>query len=160
MSSNVDTIYLSAEWTAEVYEEVLTCYRMLGLKILENAEYIEDGSKIIRKYEINSIHDISEGGLMVAISESCFNPNNNIGAKINPKLLGLKNNLALFAESQGCYILSTNKNQAAKIKSYATKNNINVKVIGEVGGDSLILEDTFKIKIDALFKIWNGGFPS
>ena len=50
--------------------------------------------------------------------------------------------------------------QAAKIKSYATKNNINVKVIGEVGGDSLILEDTFKIKIDALFKIWNGGFPS
>ena len=71
-----------------------------------------------------------------------------------------KNNLALFAESQGCYILSTNKNQAAKIKSYATKNNINVKVIGEVGGDSLILEDIFKIKIDALFKIWNGGFPS
>ncbi len=51
MSSNVDTIYLSAEWTAEVYEEVLRCYRMLGLKILENAEYIEDGSKIIRKYE-------------------------------------------------------------------------------------------------------------
>ena len=76
------------------------------------------------------------------------------------EFLGLKNNLALFAESQGCYILSTNKNQAAKIKSYATKNNINVKVIGEVGGDSLILEDTFKIKIDALFKIWNGGFPS
>ena len=116
--------------------------------------------KIIRKYEINSIHDISEGGLMIAISESCFNPNNNIGAKINPKLLGLKNNLALFAESQGCYILSTSKNQAGKIKSYATKNNINVTVIGEVGGDSLILEDIFKIKIDALFKIWNGGFPS
>ena len=56
--------------------------------------------------------------------------------------------------------MSTGKNQVRKIKSYATKNNINVKVIGEVGGDSLILEDIFKIKIDALFKIWNGGFPS
>ena len=51
MSSNIDKIYLAAEWTADVYEEVLRCYRMLGLKILENSEYIEDGSKTIKKYE-------------------------------------------------------------------------------------------------------------
>ena len=51
LGSNVDKIYLSTEWTAEVYEEVIRCYRMLGLKILENSEYIEDRSEIIKKYE-------------------------------------------------------------------------------------------------------------
>ena len=51
LGSNIDKIYLAAEWTAEVYEEVIRCYRMLGLKILENSEYIEDRSEIIKQYE-------------------------------------------------------------------------------------------------------------
>ena len=116
--------------------------------------------KIIRKFNINSVHDISEGGLMVALSESCFNPEQNIGARINLKSTGLKHELGLFAESQGCYLISSPKDQTKKIKMFGTKNNINVKVIGEVGGDSLILENSFSIKIHSLFEIWKNGFPN
>ena len=116
--------------------------------------------KIIRKFNISSVHDISEGGLMVAVSESCFNPEQNIGAKINLKSTGLKHELGLFAESQGCYLLSSPKDQTKKIRTFGTKNNINVKVIGEVGGDSLILENSFSIKINSLFEIWKNGFPN
>ena len=116
--------------------------------------------KLIRKFNINSVHDISEGGLMVALSESCFNPEQNIGARINLKSTGLKHELGLFAESQGCYLVSSPKDQTKKIRIFGTKNNINVKVIGEVGGDSLILENTFSIKINSLFEIWKNGFPN
>ncbi|MDG2006401.1 MAG: phosphoribosylformylglycinamidine synthase subunit PurL [Thermodesulfobacteriota bacteirum] len=116
--------------------------------------------KIIRKFNISSVHDISEGGLMVALSESCFNPEQNIGAKINLKSTGLKHELGLFAESQGCYLVSSPKDQTKKIRTFGTKNNINVKVIGEVGGDSLILENSFSIKINSLFEIWKNGFPN
>ena len=116
--------------------------------------------KIIRKFNISSVHDISEGGLMVAVSESCFNPEQNIGAKINLKSTGLKHELGLFAESQGCYLVSLPKDQTKKIRTFGTKNNINVKVIGEVGGDSLILENCFSIKINSLFEIWKNGFPN
>ena len=35
IASNVDKIYMQPEWTAEVYEEVIRCYRILGLKVLE-----------------------------------------------------------------------------------------------------------------------------
>jgi phosphoribosylformylglycinamidine synthase len=115
--------------------------------------------KIIRKFNIASIHDVSEGGLLVTICESCFSPKRKIGANISLKGLKLKNNLNLFAESQGVYLLSASEKDAEKIKSYSTKNNINVKVIGEVGGDSLILENTFDVKIDTLFKIWDNRFP-
>jgi len=110
--------------------------------------------KIIRKFKINSVHDISEGGLLVAVAESCFAPENKIGAKLN-----IKNDLTLFAESQGCYIVSAPKNETKKIKTFGTKNNINVKVIGEVEGDSLNINQALNIKINALYKIWNGGFP-
>lgn len=115
---------------------------------------------IIRKFHINSIHDISEGGLLVALSESCFNPTGNIGVNISLKSINLQNHLNLFAESQGCYILSTPKNESNKIKSFGAKNNINVKVIGEVGGDSLILDNSFSLKVNSLNKIWKGGFPN
>ena len=35
IASNVDKIYMQPEWTADVYEEVIRCYRILGLKVLE-----------------------------------------------------------------------------------------------------------------------------
>ena len=50
IGSNVDKIYLQKQWTAEVYNEVIRCYRMSGLKILEKSKYIKKGSKIIEKY--------------------------------------------------------------------------------------------------------------
>ena len=50
LASNVDKIYLQPEWTAEVYEEVIRCYRMLGLKILEHSDKIKMGSPIINQY--------------------------------------------------------------------------------------------------------------
>ena len=44
IASNVDIIYMQFEWTAEVYEEVIRCYRILGLKVLEKSD-------IIKKYK-------------------------------------------------------------------------------------------------------------
>ena len=51
MASNFDMIYLTGEWTFEVYNEVLRCYRFLGIKILENSKIIKKNAKIIKKYE-------------------------------------------------------------------------------------------------------------
>ena len=50
ISSNLDKIYLKQEWTAEVYEEVINCYRMLSLKILENSELIKNNLEMINQY--------------------------------------------------------------------------------------------------------------
>ena len=116
--------------------------------------------KIIRKFNTSSIHDISEGGLLVALSKSCFNPEGTIGARISLKSVGLKNELKLFAESQGCYLVSAPSSDAKKIQTFGTKNNIDVKIIGEVGGESLVLENSFNIKINKLIKIWKRGFPN
>ena len=50
IASNVDKIYMQPEWTAEVYEEVIRCYRMLGLKVLEKSNLIKNNINMINQY--------------------------------------------------------------------------------------------------------------
>ena len=50
LASNVDKIYMQPEWTAEVYEEVIRCYRILGLKVLEKSELIKNNIEMINQY--------------------------------------------------------------------------------------------------------------
>ena len=50
IASNVDKIYSQPEWTAEVYEEVIRCYRILGLKVLEKSSLIKNNINMINQY--------------------------------------------------------------------------------------------------------------
>ena len=50
LASNVDKIYMQPEWTAEVYEEVIRCYRILGLKVLEKSDLIKNNIDMINQY--------------------------------------------------------------------------------------------------------------
>jgi len=61
---------------------------------------------------IVSAHDISDGGLAVALAESAFG--GNLGADIELPLDGLSVNAALFAESHSRFIVSVDpQNQTA-----------------------------------------------
>ncbi|HIC76702.1 MAG TPA: phosphoribosylformylglycinamidine synthase subunit PurL [Candidatus Dadabacteria bacterium] len=132
----------------------------LTLNIKKHLEINNFIYKIIRKFDIASIHDISEGGLLIAIAESCFNPEKLIGATIDQKMLNTDNELKMFAETQGCYIVSAKKSESTKIKSFAKKNNINVRIVGTVGGDALSIKDSFSLKVSKLYDIWRQSFPS
>ena len=116
--------------------------------------------KAIRKFDIASVHDISEGGFLVAIAESCFNPLKPMGAIINQEMLGIDNELTMFAETQGCYILSANSSESKKIKSFAKKNNINVRIVGIVGGDTISIKGSFSLKVCSLYNQWRESFPN
>ena len=50
IASNVDKIYMQPEWTAEVYEEVIRCYRVLGLKVFEKSNLIKNNINMINQY--------------------------------------------------------------------------------------------------------------
>ena len=50
IASNVDKIYMQPEWTAEVYQEVIRCYRIIGLKVLEKSNIIKINLNMINQY--------------------------------------------------------------------------------------------------------------
>ena len=76
---------------------------------------------LARKYKLESIHDISEGGLAVSLLESCFNKNSLKGAMIDLNSLNFQNILQIFSETQGCYQISCKKEIAKKILGESKK---------------------------------------
>jgi phosphoribosylformylglycinamidine synthase len=57
----------------------------------------------IRAGELRSCHDLSEGGLLTAIAESCFG--GGLGADIDVESLGARPDFALLNETAGCFVV-------------------------------------------------------
>ncbi len=93
---------------------------------------------------VRSAHDCAEGGLAVALAESCFSSygRNAVGAKIDltehAGLSRLDDALALlFAESPSRIVLSVKPENVEKVKALAAQAGVPCAVIGEIGGETL-----------------------
>ncbi len=85
----------------------------------------------VRSGELSSAHDIAEGGLAVALSECCLA--GGVGARVTvPAAEPLS---ALFGEAAGGFVLS---GPADVLERLGTSTNL--RVIGEVGGQTLQIE--------------------
>ncbi len=93
---------------------------------------------------IKSAHDCSEGGLAVALAESCISQQI---ARETPRLLGasvdfsaakdVRLDALLFGETQSRIVISTTANHAAKVLGQAKVLGIPAAQIGKVGGSEL-----------------------
>lgn len=80
---------------------------------------------------LKSAHDISDGGLAVALAECCImDRSNQTGCKIHFDYNSRKD-FALFNESQGRVIISVSQNNLEKLSSFCKKNKLDFDVIGE-----------------------------
>ena len=87
-----------------------------------------------------SAHDCSDGGLAVALAESCFSSlgREAIGARID--LEGTLNaTSSLFSESPSRIIVSFDPSATEAIAEIAKRHNAPFKVIGGVDGESLVV---------------------
>lgn len=89
----------------------------------------------IRSGLVRSAHDLSEGGLAVALAESCIS--GGIGANIELSAGGLRHDVALFSESQSRIVLTAAPERAEELKAAIAANGVPVEIIGTVGGDRL-----------------------
>ena len=80
-----------------------------------------------------SAHDVSEGGLAVAVSECVFNASEGLGVKIHSNILsGSRVDFSIFGESQSRVIVSAKASQVPDIVSLANELSIPAAVIGNV----------------------------
>lgn len=86
---------------------------------------------------VHSAHDIADGGLAVALAESCImNREQPIGAQV--ELAGYRRaDFALFGESQSRIMLSLDKRDMQQLIEICEQNDVAIKMIGTVGGDRL-----------------------
>ncbi len=100
---------------------------------------------LIRQGLVTAAHDCSEGGLAVAIAESCIA--GGIGADI---LLtdGIKASSLLFGESQSRIIVTTPKDKVDQVLNVLSEAKVPYKVLGNVGGKELnITGSGWKIRL-------------
>ena len=109
--------------------------------------------KLIKENFVLSSHDISSGGLIVALSEMSIG--SKFGAKINKpkKLINLTE--YFFGEDQSRYILEIHENSLPDVDKILKKNNIYYENIGITQKNYFEIEGEMKIDINDLFKINN-----
>ena len=112
-----------------------------------NGLFIKD---LIEKNLLNAVHDISSGGILLAISEMCYK--NKIGAKIKLPKNSINKHEYLFGEDQSRYIIEVSKNNEEKVNKFLEKNGIFKEIIGITHKDSLELDNEFNIKLEDLYK--------
>ncbi|MDX2042207.1 MAG: phosphoribosylformylglycinamidine synthase subunit PurL, partial [Acidobacteriota bacterium] len=126
--------------------------------------------RVIQAGLVSSAHDCSEGGLAVALAESCFSSYGRfaIGAKLDltehAKLSGLVDPATLlFAESPSRIVLSVKPENVDRVKEIAAEVGAAVAVIGEVGGENLSFivngEVLASDSVADLERIWSGALP-
>ncbi len=106
---------------------------------------------------IVSAHDLSEGGLAMALAESCML--SGLGARVSPdsaERSDLEVNEWLFSESQSRMLVSLPEKSMFLFDRIIHNSRVKHAYIGRVGGDDLVIDDILNISILEMTKAWRG----
>ncbi len=110
---------------------------------LKNGNFIR---KLITEKIIIGCHDLSDGGIILGISEMVLS--SNLGVEITIPELECSVNEWLFGEDQSRYIIITKKPE--KLKELSENEGIFIENIGKVKGNSLNIKNSFEISVKDL----------
>ena len=109
--------------------------------------------EIIKNNLANSVHDVSNGGLLIALAEMSIGSDYGVRVSKPKKLANLFE--YFFGEDQGRYILEIDGNNVDKVEKILKNNNIFHENIGSTQKDYFEIEKEMKISIKDLYKINN-----
>lgn len=114
----------------------------------------------IREGLIASAHDVSDGGLAVAIAESCMS--GDLGAELDV-LSGLRADYTLFSESQSRILISCKPEKLQDLTKLFTEAGVPQQTLGEVKGSTLTVKVNGQVaiseEIEQLEKTWKDAIP-
>jgi phosphoribosylformylglycinamidine synthase subunit PurL len=103
-----------------------------------------------------SAHDLSDGGLAVALAESCLR--GGVGATV--RLPAGDPFTALFSESAGRCLVAVRPGAETAFGRLRDEHGVPGQAIGTVGGDSLAVDGWFTIPLTELAAIHTGTLPA
>ncbi len=112
---------------------------------------------VIRKGWIASAHDLSDGGLAVALMEKAIF--SGLGARVALELPGQSTTEQLFSEAQSGILLSVAPQNLELVQEALSGLEIPVYHLGTVAGQHLIVEGFADIHVEAMRKIYEGVLP-
>jgi phosphoribosylformylglycinamidine synthase subunit PurL len=98
----------------------------------------------VRSGALRSAHDVAEGGVAVALAECC------IAGGIGARAGGVPD---LFGEGLGAFVVSGARDALARFGAAA-------RVLGEVGGDALVIEGELDVPVAELARVHRDGLAA
>jgi phosphoribosylformylglycinamidine synthase II len=102
-----------------------------------------------------SAHDLSDGGLGIALAESCLR-----GPRGCTVTLPGDPFTELFSESAARAVVSVQPGQEDEFAALCAEYDIPATALGTTGGDTLTIDGSFEIPLEELSHVWEGTLPA
>jgi phosphoribosylformylglycinamidine synthase II len=113
---------------------------------------------LIQKRLLQSCHDLSQGGLAVALAESCFSdytPPRTV--TITCSQANLRDDVVMFAESGARFLISCKPSNAEAIRQEIASSGLLISAEGTVGGDTIAIKNVAEIPAEKAYTAWRHG---
>jgi phosphoribosylformylglycinamidine synthase II len=109
----------------------------------------------IQKGWIRSAHDVSDGGVVVSLAESCIiNKKNPLGAVVELPVSNLRPEWLLFSETQSRVVISLSPENREAVENFFSKRGITLNLLGKVGGERLVIGNWINLPLQKILNIY------
>jgi phosphoribosylformylglycinamidine synthase II len=105
-----------------------------------------------------AVHDLSDGGLLVALAEMAMA--SGIGAVLKASPAGIPPHAYWFGEDQARYLITMKSADLPKAEAAASKADVSLRHLGTTGGRQLTLPGCDPILVSSLHKLHESWLPS
>jgi phosphoribosylformylglycinamidine synthase II len=109
---------------------------------------------LVRQRLVTAVHDVSDGGLAVAIAEMAIQGN------VGVTLSGLAGHEELFAETPSRVLVATSPEHVASVERFAKESGLTVTLLGSVGGNRIQVAGLLDIAVSDASAAWKGALAS
>ena len=143
-------------WLALVHGEEAGAPPPVDLDVeRRNGDFVRN---LILDGKATAVHDLSDGGLGVAIAEMAIA--GDIGATVTEPASGLAGHLYLFGEDQGRYLVTVPQAQLEAVTAGAAAAGVAISVAGTTGGTALNFAGDPPILLSELRDAHEGWLPA
>jgi phosphoribosylformylglycinamidine synthase subunit PurL len=114
--------------------------------------------RLIQEGTATAVHDVSDGGLLVAVAEMAMAAG--IGARLEGQPAEIPPHAFWFGEDQGRYVLTTGATDAETVFARAQAGGVPVRRLGATASDTLSLPGERPIQLKALRERFEGWLPA
>ncbi|WP_375616596.1 phosphoribosylformylglycinamidine synthase subunit PurL [Bartonella sp. AP58NXGY] len=119
----------------------------------KHGQFVRD---VIHRGFVHAAHDLSDGGLAIALAEMVIKAGKGIKTKLSNQS---PEHAELFGEDQGRYLLAVKPEALNSLKELAQISAVSLIELGQVAGDALDIDGILKLSIDELIQAYESWFP-
>jgi phosphoribosylformylglycinamidine synthase len=113
---------------------------------------------LVRDRAVHGIHDVSDGGLAVALAEMAIA--GEVGARVEYNFDGCTPAEASFGEPASVVVASVDPERAAEVLGRAAAAGVPAQVVGSAVGDRLVAAGAFDVSLADATHAWRDALPN